>query len=308
MALSSANHSLVSWSPQAAGDRLSSTLFLAGLFHGVVILGITFSGELAPDAAAESTSLEVVIVTSDYESLIAPDEARLLAQKNLQGAGNTMENTPVRTAMGQNLTSPVPGQDQAGLPDPQQQGSSQQKIRSVMTARLSETSTPADKNEGAPDVTQQLQQSSLTELARPIEIIGKTDRKTVLRDSRLRELVTSANTRESRIAAYLNSWKSKVERIGTLNFPMDVRGRGAGNPVLEVAIAANGDLKDVIILQSSGFPFIDQASTDILKIAAPFEPFPKSLREEYDVLRFTYEWRFSEPVVPSTSWTGGQGL
>jgi protein TonB len=32
----------------------------------------------------------------------------------------------------------------------------------------------------------------------------------------------------------------------------------------------------------------------ILRLAAPFEPFPEGLRADYDVLRFAYEWRFSE--------------
>jgi protein TonB len=34
----------------------------------------------------------------------------------------------------------------------------------------------------------------------------------------------------------------------------------------------------------------------ILRLAAPFEPFPEELRSDYDVLRFAYEWRFSEGV------------
>ena len=39
---------------------------------------------------------------------------------------------------------------------------------------------------------------------------------------------------------------------------------------------------------------LDQAAMEILRLAAPFEPFPEGLRADYDVLRFAYEWRFSE--------------
>jgi protein TonB len=62
--------------------------------------------------------------------------------------------------------------------------------------------------------------------------------------------------------------------------------------VLEVAIAANGELKEVVVRNSSGHRNLDQAAMEILRIAAPFEPFPQPLRADYDVLRFAYEWHF----------------
>jgi protein TonB len=103
----------------------------------------------------------------------------------------------------------------------------------------------------------------------------------------------SANTRESRIAGYLNTWKTRVERIGTLNFPNAAQLSTIRTyPVLEVAITADGALKEVVVRNSSGYRNLDQAAMEILRIAAPFEPFPQRLRDDYDVLRFAYEWRF----------------
>ena len=50
-----------------------------------------------------------------------------------------------------------------------------------------------------------------------------------------------ADTRESQIAGYLDGWKRRIEQVGTLNFPNEARRRSlSGNPVLEVAISANG--------------------------------------------------------------------
>jgi protein TonB len=83
--------------------------------------------------------------------------------------------------------------------------------------------------------------------------------------------------------------------VGTLNFP-DAAGHAqtANYPVLEVAINADGRLRDVVVRSSSGQRELDRAAMEILRLAAPFEPFPTELRAEYDVLRFAYEWRFSE--------------
>ena len=99
------------------------------------------------------------------------------------------------------------------------------------------------------------------------------------------------NTRESKLAPYLDAWRRKVERLGTLNFPQIAR-NGAGNPVLEVSIRRDGSLGEAIIKRSSGRKEIDQAALSILRLASPFDPFPAELRKQYDELRFAYEWQF----------------
>ena len=102
-----------------------------------------------------------------------------------------------------------------------------------------------------------------------------------------------ADTRESAIAAYLDGWKRRIERVGTLNFPNEARRRHmSGNPVLEVAIRADGSLENVVVRRSSGHRELDGAAMDIVRLAAPFDPFSTALRERYPVLRFAYEWQF----------------
>jgi protein TonB len=113
-----------------------------------------------------------------------------------------------------------------------------------------------------------------------------------LRGKNSREVFITPDTRESRLAPYLDGWKRKIERIGTLNYPLAARGFKQRNPVVEVIITANGRLKSALIQQSSGDAAVDQAALNILKRAAPFEPFPANLKRDYDQLRFAYEWQF----------------
>jgi protein TonB len=102
-----------------------------------------------------------------------------------------------------------------------------------------------------------------------------------------------ADTRESAIAAYLDGWKRRIERVGTLNFPNEARRRSlSGNPVLEVAIRADGRLDSVVVRRSSGHRELDNAAIGIVKLASPFDPFPTAMRNRYPVLRFAYEWQF----------------
>ncbi len=119
------------------------------------------------------------------------------------------------------------------------------------------------------------------------------DRELHLRGERATDGKLLADTRESAIATYLDGWKRRIERVGTINFPNEARRRQlSGNPVVEVAIRANGTLETVIVRRTSGHPELDNAAVGIVRLAAPFEPFPGALRERFPVLRFAYEWQF----------------
>jgi len=65
------------------------------------------------------------------------------------------------------------------------------------------------------------------------------------------------------------------------------------HPHEEVVIAADGRLDDIVVRRSSGDTALDQAALRILRLAAPFAPLPPNIREDYDVLRFAYEWDFA---------------
>jgi protein TonB len=78
-----------------------------------------------------------------------------------------------------------------------------------------------------------------------------------------------------------------------MNFPQIARNaKATANPVLEVAIRADGSLAEIIVRRSSGRKELDQAALSILRLASPFDPFPADLRQKYDELRFAYEWQF----------------
>ena len=108
-----------------------------------------------------------------------------------------------------------------------------------------------------------------------------------------RELVVTPNTRSSEVAVYLDAWRRRIEQVGTVNFPNAVRrSKLSGNPVIEVVLASSGGLVRADVQRSSGHGELDRAAMDILKLATPFDAFPKELAARHDVLRFAYEWQF----------------
>lgn len=290
---------LIPWSEAASRDRLSSTLFLAGLLHGVILLGVTFTGTDSPPESS-SSSFDVVLIT-DTNDLATPAESDMLAQQNMSGAGNTDEPMQLKTALSHTLQARELGPENTGADTPQRVDTANRDERPTIVAHSidSALATPDDTDDEEYQAEQQ--QTAFVGTSSAVEIINKPDSETLITDTERRELVISANTREARIAAYLSKWKNQIERVGTLNYPNVARSRGLTRfPTLEVAIDSSGELREVVVRNSSGIRSLDQAAMNIVNISAPFDPFPEFLRKEYDVLRFAYEWRFSEGIISST--------
>jgi protein TonB len=107
------------------------------------------------------------------------------------------------------------------------------------------------------------------------------------------QLWIAADTRESDVAVYLDDWRRKIEHVGTMNFPDVARRRKlSGTPVIEVTIGADGSLLQTVVRRSSGHAEIDEAAMRILKLAAPYDPFPSALNAQHDQIRIAYEWQF----------------
>ena len=277
---------------------MSSTLFLAGLLHGI-LLGVTFTSDDTP-AESAATSFNVVLVTNDSMDRTPRSDAELLAQQNMIGAGNTDTPMKLQTAMNQTQPAEALGPEQTGQQRQRQQDPSKIRDRPTIVARSLSSQLAIPERHDDREYSDQPQARSFVGEMNAIEIVNKPEPETLISDNEPRELIISANTREARIAAYLSSWKNRIERVGTLNFPNAADSTGLARfPTLEVAIDSDGSLNDVIIRNSSGIQTLDQAAMNIVTISAPFDPFPEFLRTEYDVLRFAYEWRFTDGRVSS---------
>ncbi len=263
----------------AGSERLAWAIFMAAAAHGLFILGVGFTPSL-PDPSAEAPTLEVTLLDAPVPDQPAPEDARYLAQASQEGAGNVEEQ--VRPEFFD--TPPAPSDpDEPPAPLPEQ----------AMETLPGEPELPA------PDIIASWDGALLTAVAPPYsepEIVpaapppeGGITRVTAT--GRL-EYFVSVSARESVFAEYLAAWKARMERLGTLNFPEVTRDQRTGNPVLEVAVAADGSLEDVRVTQSSGHRELDQAAVELVRLASPFDAFPFLVRTRYDVLRFAYEWRF----------------
>ena len=84
-----------------------------------------------------------------------------------------------------------------------------------------------------------------------------------------------------------------MERVGQLNYPREARAQGiVGSLRLLVTITPDGALDNVRVLETSGHPLLDDAALRIVRLAAPYAPFPPTMRATTDVLEIERTWRF----------------
>lgn len=276
-------------------ERLGSTLFLAVLVHGVIILGVTFTAAPLADFGIVP-SLNVTLVLDTEREELAADTADFIANRDQQGTGQAARGlrptstlsaeqpvTQVGDPLGADATDGTPREATPSAEQLVSRGAGGEQVPALPQP----TDDPAPTRQRAATLVQQAApQTTAMELAMRAELPDGSD------DSRT--LIATPSTRASGLAEYLDGWRRRVERIGTANYPTALLGNlSAGRPTLEVVIAADGRLDDIVVRKSSGDKALDQAALRILRLAAPFAPLPDEIRKDFDVLRFAYEWDFS---------------
>jgi protein TonB len=282
-------------------ERLMSMLFLAGIAHAIIILGLTFSAG-GPSGAAPG--MEVLLVTEDLPEARSNEHAIYLAQRTQLGSGNTHTlptGSPDSRPAPRAAADADAGQDESSTPQSDSPGA----------ARALATLAPAplilwlgESGEGT--AARRSRQAASGEA----ESHGRGDaRELVLRGDAKTGQWISPDTKASNLAPYLDAWRRKIERIGTLNFPSAARrSELSGSPVIEVTLGRDGRLLDATVQRGSGYPEIDQAALVILRLASPFEPFPRRLARDYDSLRFAYQWEFVNGALAQGTVSSGTNV
>jgi protein TonB len=241
--------------------------------------------------AMRDKALDIILVNARSEK--KPNEAQALAQANLDGGGNTDENRRVKT--------PLP-------PKPQQTTgteieSMQRRVREIevaqkkmLTAAKTARAVAAARNaEEQPTPVTSLSGLDLADSARAMaRLEGEINKSVDEYNKRPRTRFIGARTKEYRFAQYIESWRQKVERIGTLNYPEEARGKLYGSLVLTASINHDGSLNRVDINRSSGYKVLDDAAKRIVRMAAPYADFPPDIRRDTDILEITRTWYFTQ--------------
>lgn len=285
----------------AGGDVLAARLRgNSGLLRFAFALSLALHAALLfihvrmPEARlTKDKGLEVVLVNARHAK--APDKADVLAQANLDGGGNSEHKVRPTTNQAARDTqrdgnAPLEARRQAATATPEPRERLTRDHASARIAPAPPSTEPA--RQPSPEVaTSGL--DLLDSVASAARLEAQIERNMQELANRPRRKFIGARAQEYRFAQYVEDWRAKVERIGTLNFPEAARGKVYGNLLLTVVIRADGTLDKVELRRSSGHALLDEAAMRIVRLASPFAPFPPDIRKDYEVIEITRTWTFT---------------
>ena len=305
-------------------DRFGLTFCLAVMAHGILVLGVTFAPEEFPQTRFET--MEIVLVHQQSEP---PEDAKILAQADSQGGGDVAEDenlsTPFKPPFPQEdpeiATPPAesqpPTDPAAAAPDivtePKPAEVAEiiavesneiderlaEKIDVKDEEAIAEQQKPEEnvRDKQVPDKPElpptpsatALMMNSLKIASLSAQIREKLQKKA----DRPKRKFLSARTKEFKYASYMEAWRSKVERVGNLNYPDAARkDKLSGSLVLDVALNKDGSINQITVITPSGHKVLDDAAIRIVELASPYSPFPDHIRKEADILHIMRTWQF----------------
>jgi len=277
----------------ARQDRALGAAFGLSLALHAAVLSMHFK---LPDGLRwkqESAPLEVVLVNAKTRE--RPAKADVLAQANLNRGGTVEERRRAKTPLP--VTEPrKPGKDVA---DAQRRQRSLEARQQELLAQARAAENPvAPSAQREPNVEEPGARPSGRDLAdlalAAMRLQAQIDRQISEYQKRPRKKFIGANAAEYRFAQYEEDWRVKIERVGTLNYPAEARGRLYGNLRLTVTIRPDGSVESIELDRSSGLKVLDAAAFKIVRMATPFAAFPPDIRRDTDLLVITRTWFFGQ--------------
>jgi protein TonB len=270
------------------GGALAASIAL----HAILLsLHFKFPDELRLRSA--NAPLEVILVNA--RTVERPPNTDVLAQANLDRGGNVDENRRAKTPLPV-MEPRQPGRDLAEAERRVQQLETQQD-RLLAQAGESSSRVPSDVERQAPadEPSPNRNGRDLADLSlAAMRLQAQIDKQLDEYQKRPRKKFIGARAAEYRFAQYEEEWRAKVERVGTLNYPPEARGKIYGSLRLTVTLRPDGSVDTIDLDRSSGLKVLDAAAFKIVKMATPFAAFPPDIRRDTDLLVITRTWFFGQ--------------
>jgi protein TonB len=267
------------------GDRVLMAALMASAGMHALVLAIRFVDPELLRMHQSDPMLEIVLVNS--KSATSPSKPQALAQANLDGGGSQEEgrrSSPFPNLLEQHDGDTIQVERKSVERLEQEQRQLLAMIRKMNSATyvVEARKNTSDGAQHPEPFRQQLARME-AEISREISDYQQRPRR--------HHFMPSVS--EYRFARYFEDWRARVEKVGNQNYPEEARGRIYGTLQMTVVIDRNGTLLDAIIERSSGSPVLDRAARRIVKLAAPYPPFPPEIAHDTDLLEITRTWMFT---------------
>lgn len=274
--------------------KLNHTLFVAIALHGFAILAFGFTSWQKTNS---TNTLEVTL--AEHQSDTPNPDADFFAQMDQQGSGSSqiakkLSDTRQLLPLADNNNAPTNAeqntqQNQPSL-EPEQSNSKQafkKNISSFDIVTTINSSFTIDKKQPTkpqPSVSNEVHNNSLQ--SQIVALKSQIDlRRQEIAKAPKKRVISTMSTKSHQDAAYLENWRRRIVTVGNIHYPKAAdQQKIYGRVRLLIAMRADGNVKSIEILESSGKKILDQGAVKIIRLAAPFEAFSQQMRKNTDVL------------------------
>jgi protein TonB len=267
-------------------NKVLAGAFAVSVSLHAAVLAVRFVDPEFLRVRSSDPPLEIILVNARSDA--RPTKAEALAQANLDGGGANDQGR---------RTSPLPESFQMRDGDTlenarkmvEQLEQEQKRLLASLTGGdiplpvPTRETQPTKNAAGSAEETRAKLARVQAEIARQVSDYQKRPRKHHFMPS----------TSEYRYARYVEDWRARVEKIGNEHYPDEARGKFYGALRMTVSIRKDGSLAEAVIENPSGSPVLDRAARRIIKLAAPFPPFPPEIARDTDILEITRTWMFT---------------
>lgn len=265
-----------------ARDRLLLALVPAAALHALLVFGLSFD---ALTRRPPQRQLEVTLLQAPAP---APADARHLASADQRGSGDQAPRDRTRRSEAALPRPPAPAEQRASAGA----AAGGDRARSAVSAALAATARVQEQGDATGGAPAQRLEALRRRLA-ALEATAQGREEGASSAPRTRR-ITAVSARSAVEAEYLQAWRQRLERIGNAYYPSASLRYGLyGELLLRAVLRRDGTLERVELLESSGYAVLDQAALKIVRMGAPYAPFPPALAAKADRLEIIRSWDFA---------------
>ncbi len=274
------------------GDSIViAAIALSVAFHAL-LLAVHFTDTDIFHFKQSDDKLEVVLTNSKSQS--KPAKAAALAQHDTNGGGENEKGMVTSNLEASEVASEgdVLEKSQAAMAKLEAE---QQRL----LTQMKQTPISVDPSATTPNTGDQtsLDADSAESIAEKIRRLDAVIAKNINDyNERPRRGYLGPNTKGAVFATYYKDWQERIEKIGTLGYPAEAKGKMYGDVLLRVTLNPDGTIygNEVTVMRSSGWPVLDKAAVSFVRKGVPYKPFPPEMRREYQVYEIINRFSFTK--------------
>lgn len=262
----------------------TAALVAAGILH-LIVLTMQFTEPTATDTSTKDIAVSIRPTEDDIKN------ADFLAQENQQGSGTFREAHRISSDMPAAIEDVSSGDKQLQSLEQMQQKRELNFEEKVLMTTLSWKKEAEQNNRKKAMEQLNSQYQAKAAMVASIEAQYLKRQQNFSRTQKVKTL-DGIQAKKDISAAYMDKFREKVEFYGNRYYPDQAKQmRLAGEVRLMVILNANGGIRAIRLIDSSGNAILDEAAKASVRKAAPYGAFDSKMKDISE-LRIIRTWRF----------------